>query len=211
VKPPRIRQATEGFKYLSNSELAKFLSVLPDPDRATGPEKVPGLRDLLMIDMMALHALRTIEVHRANVEDLSDKGENFALIVRGKTRDRVVYLRPDTGARMKEYVTLRGETARDKSGTPLFSTTRGERHRLTRTRIRAITVRYLRLAGLKRPGISNHALRHTAATLGYLHTGDLRAVQELLGHADPRMTARYAHVVDMAKKNPVLFIPVKVG
>jgi integrase len=64
---------------------------------------------------------------------------------------------------------------------------------------------------LKRPGISNHALRHTAATLGYLHTGDLRAVQELLGHANPRMTARYAHVVDMAKKNPVLFIPVKVG
>jgi integrase len=101
--------------------------------------------------------------------------------------------------------------ARDKDGTPLFSTTSGECHRLTRTRIRAITVRYLRMAGLKRPGISNHALRHTAATLGYLHTGDLRAVQELLGHADPRMTARYTHIVDMAKKNPVLFIPVKVA
>ena len=28
---------------------------------------------------------------------------------------------------------------------------------------------------------------------------------------DPRMTAKYAHVVDMAKKNPALFIPVKVG
>ena len=67
----------------------------------------------------------------------------------------------------------------------------------------------LRLAGLKRPGISNHALRHTAATLGYLHTSDLRAVQEFLGHADPRMTSRYAHVVDMAKRNPALAIPVK--
>ena len=211
VKPPRIRQATEDFKYLSDSELARFLSVLPDPERAVGPEKVRGLRDLLMIDVMALHGLRTIEVQRANVEGLTDRGKNFALIVRGKTRDRLVYLRPDTGARVKEYLTLRGEVARDRDGTPLFSTTSGECRRLTRTRIRAITVRYLRLAGLKRPRISNHALRHTAATLGYLHTGDLRAVQELLGHADPRMTARYAHVVDMAKKNPVLFIPVKVA
>jgi site-specific recombinase XerD len=46
--------------------------------------------------------------------------------------------------------------------------------------------------------------------LGYLHTGALRAVQELLGHADIGMTMRYAHVVDMAKKNSALFIPVKV-
>ena len=211
VKPPRIRHATEDFKYLSDSELTKFLSVLPDPDQATGSEKVRGFRELLMVDMMALHALRTVEVQRANVEDLTDKGDHLALILRGKTRDRLVYLRPDTGARMKEYLRLRGETARDKSGQPLFSTAENPHHRLTRTRIRAIIVRYLRLAGLKRPGLSNHALRHTAATLGYLHTGDLRAVQELLGHADPRMTARYAHIVDMAKKNPVLFIPVKVG
>ena len=47
-------------------------------------------------------------------------------------------------------------------------------------------------------------------TLGYLHTGDLRAVQDFLGHADPRMTAKYAHVVDMAKKKPALFIPATV-
>ena len=40
--------------------------------------------------------------------------------------------------------------------------------------------------------------------------GIMRAVQELLGHR-PRMTARYVHVVDMPKKNPALFIPVKVG
>jgi hypothetical protein len=61
--------------------------------------------------------------------------------------------------------------------------------------VRQPTVQCLRLAGLKRPAISDHALRHAAATLGHLHTGDLRAVQDFLGHADPRMTARYAHVV----------------
>jgi len=44
--------------------------------------------------------------------------------------------------------------------------------------------------------------------LGYLRTGDLRGVQNFLGHADPRVTAKCAHVVHMAKKNPALCIPV---
>jgi len=209
VRPPRVRQTADHFKYLSDSELAGFLSVLPDPGKAAGREKIRELRDRLMIGMMALHGLRTIEVQRANVEDLDDKGGTFALVVRGKTRDRLIYLRPDTGALMKEHLTLGGETVRDNDGTPLFSTMRSPHHRLTRCYIREIVDRYLGLAGLKRPGFSNHALRHTAATLGYLHTGDLRAVQELLGHADPRMTSRYAHVVDMPARNPALFIPVK--
>jgi len=42
--------------------------------------------------------------------------------------------------------------------------------------------------------------------MGYLRTGDLRAVQEVLRYADPRRRARYAQVVDMAKRNPVVFI-----
>ena len=83
--------------------------------------------------------------------------------------------------------------------------------RLSRRNIRVQTDVNLRKAGLKRPGISNRASKHTAGALGYLRTGDLRAVQDFLGHADPRMTAKYAHVVDMAKKNPALFIPAKMG
>ena len=162
---------------------------------------------------MALQALRTIEVHRANLEYLLEKGEHLTLLVRGKTRDRIAYLRPDTARRMKEYVALLGQPSRDKSGAPLFTAIgfQSGDARLSRRCIRLHTDHHLRLAGLKRPGISNHALRHTAATLGYLHTGDLRAVQEFLGHADPRMTSKYAHVVDLATKNPARFIPVKVG
>jgi hypothetical protein len=127
--------------------------------------------------------------------------------------DRIAYLRPDMGRRLKEYLALRGKVERDGDGTPLFSAVGNRRRgkRLSRRHIRVQTDRYLQATGLKRPGISNHALRHTAGTLGYLHTGDLRAVQDFMGHADPRMTAKYAHVVDMAKKNPALFIPVKVG
>ncbi len=211
VKSPRIRHAAEDFKYLSEEELATLLAAVPDPDEATGLEKVHRLRDLLMIGMMALQGLRTIEVARASFEDLTEKGEHLVLLVRGKTKDRLAYLRPDTTARLKEYLGVRGPVERDELGTPLFTNRAHHPHRLGRAQVRLRTSHLLRLAGLKRPGVSDHALRHTAATLGYLHTGDLRAVQEFLGHSDPRMTSRYAHVVDMAKRNPALFIPVKVG
>jgi hypothetical protein len=46
--------------------------------------------------------------------------------------------------------------------------------------------------GLKRAGVSDRALRHTAATLAYRYSHELRAVQDLLGYRDPRTTARYA-------------------
>ncbi len=213
VKPPRQRQAAEDFKYLCDDELARLFAAIPNPDQATGPEKVRRLRNLLMVSMMALQALRTAEVHRANLEDLLEKGEHLTLLVRGKTRDRIIYLRPDTARRMREYLALPSAGSRDTLGTPLFVTVgyHGGEVRLSRRTIRTYTDKALEVAGLKRPGISNHALRHTAATLGYLHTGDLLAVQEFLGHADPRMTSRYAHVVDMAKRNPALFIPVTLG
>lgn len=213
VKSPRVRQAAEDFKYLSNEQLDNLLASVPNPEEASGPEKVKRLRNLLSLMMMALHGLRTVEVHRANVEDLLERGEHTALLVRGKTRDRLVYLRPDTVLWLKAYLEVRGQVPTDTSGTPVFAAlgNRADRGRISRRHIRQITDHYLQLAGLKRPGISNHALRHTAGTLGYLYTRDLRAVQELLGHTDPRMTARYAHVVDMAERNPALSIPVKLG
>ena len=211
VKSPRIRHAAEDFHYLSEPELATLLAAVPDPDEATGQERVRRLRDLLMVALMALQGLRTIEVARASVEDLTEKGEHLVLLVRGKTKDRLAYLRPDVAARLRQYLAIRGQVEPDELGAPLFTNLACHPHRLGRGRIRHRTSECLRLSGLKRPGVADHALRHTAATLGYLHTGDLRAVQEFLGHADPRMTSRYAHVVDMAKRNPALFIPVKVG
>ena len=39
VKSPRVRQATEDFKYLCDDELDKLLAVIPNPDQATGPRR----------------------------------------------------------------------------------------------------------------------------------------------------------------------------
>lgn len=52
-------------------------------------------------------------------------------------------------------------------------------------------------------GWACHSLRHRFATVAYIRTRDLRAVQELLGHAKPETTARYTQVPDDALRRAV--------
>jgi integrase/recombinase XerD len=79
---------------------------------------------------------------------------------------------------------------------------------LSRRGLRKIVDGYLRAAQLKKEGRSSHALRHTAATLAYHYSRDLRAVQDMLGHLDPKTTSKYARLVDGAHHNPARAVPV---
>jgi len=54
--------------------------------------------------------------------------------------------------------------------------------------------------------LSAHSLRHTAGTLTLRAGASLRQVQDLLGHADPRTTAIYAHISDRWTHNPALLL-----
>lgn len=55
----------------------------------------------------------------------------------------------------------------------------------------------------RRLGHTTHTLRHRCASVAYAATGDLRAVQELLGHASPDTTAIYTAVTDAAVRRAV--------
>ena len=73
--------------------------------------------------------------------------------------------------------------------------------------------KYLEQAELKHtPGrtISAHSLRHTAGTLALRAGAELRQVQDLLGHADPRTTALYTHVGDRWENNPGLLLDIDI-
>jgi integrase/recombinase XerD len=120
-----------------------------------------------------------------------------------------LWLRPDVAAELAFYLSARAPFARDGLGAPLFAAA-GPRAgaRLDRRGIRKIVDGYLKASGLKSPGVSGHALRHTAATLAYKHTRDIRAVQAMLGHASPQTTSRYARLVDSPQRNPALSVPV---
>lgn len=75
---------------------------------------------------------------------------------------------------------------------------------LTNSGARKAIPRHGRKAGLSRP-IRTHDMRATFATRAYGDTKDLRAVQELLGHADSKTTQVYTGVSDAAKRAAVEF------
>lgn len=50
--------------------------------------------------------------------------------------------------------------------------------------------------------LSPHSLRHTAGTLSLQNGSSLREVQDFLGHADPKTTAIYTHVLNSQENNP---------
>ena len=71
-----------------------------------------------------------------------------------------------------------------------------------------VTARLSRLLG---PGHTAHSLRHRFGTRAYAGAFDLRAVQELLGHASPATTARYVAVPSENLVNAVLAVPPVPG
>lgn len=207
VKPPRDKKdAAEKINYLEAHELKTLLHSL------VGDDSLPAKRDHLLIAIMALEGTRTIEMHRANIGDLVQQGVNIGIRVEGKRNIRVVPLTPYLTDLLKDYLQIRknqGEILQPER--PLFIAVgnRAGGKRLSRVSIRRIVDRHLQALNLKhRLGrtISAHSLRHTAGTLALRNGADLRQVQDLLGHADPRTTSIYAHVNDRWQHNPALLI-----
>jgi site-specific recombinase XerD len=213
VRAPRGKRAAEDFGFLREGELALLLRAVPRRVDKHGQPQLQDLRDKALLALLSLQVLRTVEITRANVDDLQQRDEQWALLVRGKGHDRLIYLREDVAQAVHAYLEARGDVIRaDALGLPLMTAVgnRAGGQRLSRRGVRKIVDAHLRRLGLKRPGLSNHALRHTGATLAYKYTHDLRAVQDLLGHADPRTTARYARVVDKALNNPAAAVPIRL-
>jgi integrase/recombinase XerD len=211
VKPPREKvDAAERITYLELPELRQLLAAIPLD------ESLKSLRDRSLLAIMALQGPRTVELHRANFGDLVRCKENWGIRVEGKGSIRTIPLRPDLASLLWQYLEAReteGEVLMKDS--PLFIAV-GNRfggQRLSRRGIRWIVDDYLAASGLKTNNnrtISAHSLRHTAGTLALRGGADLRQIQDLLGHKDPKTTALYAHVSERHANNPALGIEVDV-
>ena len=182
--------------YLTSSQAKKILDEI---DRST----LKGKRDYAMLVTMLTMGLRTIEITRANIEDIRTKGDATVLYVQGKgheEKDDLIRMPYHVETAIRDYLSVRNIA---NPSAPLFVSTSNHNHngRMTTRSIRRIVKTVFISAGFNSPRLTAHSTRHTAATLSLLNGATLQQTQELLRHKNISTTEIYAHNID-ATTNP---------
>ncbi|HEX7253155.1 MAG TPA: tyrosine recombinase XerC [Thermoanaerobaculia bacterium] len=162
-------------------------------------------RERALFELLYATGLRVSEASGLDCEDV-DLASRLVRVTGKGRRERIVPFGESAADSLVEYLDARTTLLRsaassrsDSESQPLFINARGGR--LTTRSMARLLKRRLRAAGLP-TGISPHALRHTFATHLLQAGADLRAIQELLGHASLSTTQKYTHL-DAARLSEV--------
>ena len=175
-KPPKRLPAT-----LDADQVASLLAI-------SGDEPLT-LRDRAMLELFYSSGLRLAELVGLNLGDVDPADRTVRVLGKG-SKARVVPVGKHALAALRDWLAVRPELARP--GEPaLFVSRRGLRvsHRTVQLRVNE----WARRQGA-RTGVHPHMLRHSFATHVLESSGDLRAVQEMLGHASLSTTQIYTHL-----------------
>lgn len=167
-------------------------------------------RNYAMVSLIATTGLRTIEVERAEVADLSKINNTHILYVRGKGRDdksEYVKISDEVYDIIETYLANRRD-----SYDPLFIThghnSYGNPIR-TRT-IREVIKNFLLEAGLEDRNMSAHSLRHFVCSEILRSGGSLEEAQQVLRHRDISTTQIYNHSLKREENDSELLVSAKL-
>lgn len=149
-----------------------------------------ALRDRAVLEMLYATGVRVSELCGLDRADVDDARRLIRVLGKGAKERAVPYGLPAQDAMDAWLRSGRPQLAGSGSADALFLGARGGR--LQPTVVRRIVAGAARVAGL--PHLSPHDLRHSAATHLLDGGADLRAVQDLLGHASLSSTQVYTHV-----------------
>jgi integrase/recombinase XerC len=150
-------------------------------------------RDIAFFSLLYGSGLRIAEALALDVRDATAMRASLSLTVTGKgSKTRMVPVLPAVRQAIDSWLMLHPDRQPDS---PLFVGARGKR--LDPAVAQKVLRTYRRLAGLPEHA-TPHALRHSFATHLLASGGDLRSIQDLLGHASLSTTQRYTRVDDTA-------------
>lgn len=199
---PNVAEHVKGAKldkshkkdYLTSRQVKKVLATAKE-------ESIQGLRDYAILALMFTGGLRTIEVSRANIEDLRTLGDDEVIYVQGKGHEEktdYVKLMPEVEDAIRAYLKTRGNV---DGSEPLFTSTSNNSKggRLSTRTISGIVKEAFRNAGYTSDKLTAHSTRHTAVTLALMGGEDLQQVKQFARHKSLETTLIYAHNLDRSK------------
>jgi site-specific recombinase XerD len=181
-------------KYLTQSEQAQLVKRTEDRaiiDLARG--RKTWVRVWMLVDFALFTGLRVSELANIRIDDLKLSGSERTLLVRqGKgSKSRLVFIDINLSRHIKTFIQWKKTAGESTVPEAYLLTPSKQARRYTRHGIGKQFI--LARDNAKLPGrYSIHSLRHTYATYLLKQTGDLRLVQQQLGHASPSVTAVYA-------------------
>ena len=144
------------------------------------------IRDLALFNLAIDSKLRGCDVVAIKVDDVAPNGYTMdRATIRQKKTGRPVKFEPPQA--VDGYL----KAASRKPGEFLFTGRRGFGHCMTTRQYSRLLSEWIASIGLDPKLFGTHSLRRTKATLIYRRTGNLRAVQLLLGHTKIESTVRY--------------------
>lgn len=177
------RQARPLPKAMSPDETAQLLSASDLPDELE-------TRDRAMLELFYSSGLRLSELAQLKINAL-DLREGSVTVTGKRGKTRIVPVGRHAIAALEAWLLERKQTARAGETTAVFVSRRGAA--LTPRAIQYRMKRWAARHGLA-AHLHPHMLRHSFATHLLQSSGDLRAVQEMLGHADIATTQVYTHL-----------------
>ena len=160
-----------------------------------GGESAEGARDAAMLGLMYATGMRVSELVSLNIDSVHlAPGTGFVRCLGKGGKERTIPVDEQAARSVEHYLDeARAELARNGAQRALFVNRRGDR--LTRQGFWLILKGHAKRAGIT-SHVTPHTLRHSFATHMLRGGASLRAVQELLGHANVSTTQIYTQLAD---------------